>query len=85
MDSRELSIRAGVELSFISKDTQAVVAEFSENSKIDMKMAKKLHENADNDGKIDRDTIRKIIFGEDTIPISQSAIDEIVCMAQGKR
>ena len=68
VDSRELSIRAGVELSFLSEDTQAVVAEFSEDSKINMKTAKKLHENADSDGKIDRDTVRKIIFGEDTTP-----------------
>ena len=68
VDSGELSIHAGVELSFLSEDTQAVVAEFSEDSKIDMKTAKKLHENADSDGKIDRDTVRKIIFGEDTMP-----------------
>ena len=68
VDSRELSIRAGVELSFLSEDTQEIVAEFSEDSKIDMKTAKKLHETADSDGKIDHNTIRKIIFGEDTMP-----------------
>ena len=71
VDSRELSIRAGVELSFLSEDTQTVVAEFSEDSKIDMKTAKKLRENADNNGKIDRDTVRKIIFGEDTMSTSK--------------
>ena len=71
VDSRELSIRAGVELSFLSQDTQTVVAEFSEDSKIDIKTAKKLHENADSNGKIDRDTVRKIIFGEDTMPKSK--------------
>lgn len=68
VDSGKLSIRAGVELSFLSEDTQEIVAEFSEDSKIDMKTAKKLHENVDSNGKIDRDTVRKIIFGEDTMP-----------------
>ena len=68
VDSGELSIRAGVELSFLSQDTQAVVAECAEDSKIDIKTAKKLRENADSDGKIDRDTVCKIISGENTIP-----------------
>ena len=37
VDSGDIAIRAGVELSFLSDDTQAVVAECAEDSKIDMK------------------------------------------------
>lgn len=62
VDSGELSIRAGVELSFLSEDTQAVVAE---ESKIDMKKAKMLRASADDEGNIERYTVESIISGED--------------------
>ena len=65
VDSGELSIRAGVELSFLSEDTQAVVAECAEDSKIDMKKAKMLRASADEEGSIERHTIEGIICGED--------------------
>ena len=61
----ELSIRAGVELSFLSEDTQAVVAECAEESKIDMKKAKMLRASADDEGNIERYTVESIISGED--------------------
>ena len=65
VDSGELSIRAGVELSFLSEDTQAVVAECAEESKIDMKKAKMLRASADDEGNIERYTVESIISGED--------------------
>ena len=65
VDSGELSIRAGVELSFLSEDTQAVVAECAEDSKIDMKKAKMLRASADDEGNIERYTVESIISGED--------------------
>ena len=65
VDSGELSIRAGVELSFLSEDTQAVVAECAEDGKIDMKKAKMLRASADDEGNIDRYTVESIISGED--------------------
>ena len=68
MNSGELSIRAGVELSFLSEDTQAVVAECAEDCKIDMKAAKILRDSADSDGNIDRNTVHTILYGDDTEP-----------------
>ena len=68
VDSGELSIRAGVELSFLSEDTQTIIAECAEDSKIDMKTAKKLREAADSEGNIAPDTVHAILYGEDTEP-----------------
>ena len=65
VDSGELSIRAGVELSFLSEDTQAVVAECAEDCKIDMKKAKMLRASADDEGNIEHHIIESIISGED--------------------
>jgi len=66
VDSGTLSIRAGVEFSFLSEDTQAVVAECAEECKIDMKTAKKLRVAADSEGNINSDTVYSIVYGEDT-------------------
>ena len=68
VDSGDIAIRTGVELSFLSEDTQAVVAECAEDCKIDMKNAKKLRASADSEGNIDRDTVQAILYGEDTEP-----------------
>ena len=66
VDSGNLAIRAGVELSFLSEDTQSTVAECAEDSKIDIKTAKKLREAADSEGNIASDTVHSIIYGENT-------------------
>lgn len=66
VDSGNLAIRAGVELSFLSEDTQSIVAKCAEDSKIDIKTAKKLREAADSEGNIAADTVHSIIYGEDT-------------------
>lgn len=63
VDSGDVSIRAGVELSFLSAEAQAEIAERAEDFKIDMKKAKLLREAADGEGNIDRDTIIRIITG----------------------
>jgi len=63
VDSGDISIRAGVELSFLSEKAQAVAAEQAENLKIDMKKAKALHDAADNEGNIDTALIVRIITG----------------------
>lgn len=68
VDSGELSIRAGVELSFLSEDTQDVVTECTVDCKIDMKKAKMLRASADSEGIIDRDTIHNIVYHDDTEP-----------------
>ncbi len=66
VDSGDIAIRTGVELSFLSDDTQAVIAECAEESKIDMKTAKMLRSSTDNEGNIDRYIVHSIIYGEDT-------------------
>ncbi len=66
VDSGEISIRAGVELSFLSAEAQAAVAECAEESKVDMKKAKALRDAADNEGNIGSDTVHAILCGEDT-------------------
>lgn len=63
VDSGKLAIRAGVELSFLSAEAQAEVAEQLEDFKVDMKKAEALHKAADTEGNIDRDTIIRIIVG----------------------
>lgn len=63
VDSGDVSIRAGVELSFLSAEAQAGIAEQAEDFKIDMKKAKLLRGAADGEGNIDRDTIIRIITG----------------------
>lgn len=56
------------ELSFLSEDTQDVVAECAEDCKIDMKSAKMLRASADSEGNINRNTVHAILYGEDTEP-----------------
>ena len=63
VDSGEIAIRSGVELSFLSKEAQATVAEQAEDFKIDMKKAKALREAADSEGNIDSAVIVRIIMG----------------------
>ena len=66
VDSGDIAIRAGVELSFLSEETQAIIAKCAEDSKIDMKNTKKLRESADSEGDITPDTVHAILNGEDT-------------------
>lgn len=63
VDSGDIAVRSGVELSFLSNEAQTEVAEQAENFKIDMKKSRQLREAADSKGNIDRDTIIRIING----------------------
>lgn len=63
VDSGDIAVRSGVELSFLSNEAQTEVAEQAENFKIDMKKSRRLREAADSKGNIDRDTIIRIITG----------------------
>lgn len=63
VDSGELAIRAGVELSFLSEQAQTVVAEQAEDFKIDMKKSKALRDAADDNGDVDTALIVRIITG----------------------
>jgi ParB family chromosome partitioning protein len=50
-----------VELSFLSAEAQAIVAEQAADFKVDMKKAKQLRDVSDEDGNVDRDTVIRII------------------------
>lgn len=63
VDSGDIAVRSGVELSFLSNEAQTEVAEQAENFKIDMKKSRQLREAADSKGNIDSDTIIRIITG----------------------
>ena len=63
VDSGDIAVRSGVELSFLSEKAQAVVAEQAEDFKIDMKKSKALHDAADKEGNIDSTLIVRIITG----------------------
>jgi ParB family chromosome partitioning protein len=63
VDSGEIAIRTAVELSFLSENTQLIVAEQATDFKIDMKKAKALREAADSEGNIDTSVIVRIITG----------------------
>lgn len=74
VDSGDIAVRSGVELSFLSNEAQTEVAEQAENFKIDMKKSRQLREAADSKGNIDRDTIIRIITGmADVKPKPKSA------------
>ena len=67
VDSGDIAIRTGVELSFLSEDTQAVVAECAKEDKIEYKIAKMLRASAESDGYIDHDTVHNIIYNSSAL------------------
>lgn len=80
IDNGSLAIRSGVELSFLSEDTQRIVAEQAEDFKIDMKIAKQLRSSADENGDIDTASIVRIITGTAEIkpkPVSVKISNDI--------
>lgn len=64
IDNGVLAVRSGVELSFLSKETQLEISELAEDYKIDMKKAKLLRESADNDGNVSNADIIRILDGK---------------------
>ncbi len=61
IDAGMLSVRSGVELSFLSEDTQNLLAELIPDHKIDMKKASQLRENADENGNLTAAQILQIL------------------------
>ncbi len=80
IDERSIAVRSGVELSFLSEETQRIVAEQAEDFKIDMKIAKQLRSSADENGDIDTASIVRIITGTAEIkpkPVSVKISNDI--------
>lgn len=80
IDNDSLAVRSGVELSFLSEETQRIVAEQAEDFKIDMKIAKQLRSSADENGDIDTAAIVRIITGTAEIkpkPVSVKLSNDI--------
>jgi len=67
IDNGIIAIRSGIELSYVSETAQNDVAEQAEDFKIDMKIAKKLRDAADENGDIDTATIVRIITGTENV------------------
>ena len=64
IDSGILAVRSGVELSFLSAETQLEIAELAEDYKVDMKKAKFLRESADENGNVSNADIIRILDGK---------------------
>ncbi len=64
IDNGTLAVRSGVELSFLSEETQLEISELAEDYKIDMKKAKQLRDSADNDGNVSNADIIRILDGK---------------------
>lgn len=64
IDNGTLAVRSGVELSFLSEETQLEISELAEDYKIDMKKAKQLRDSADNDGNVNNADIIRILDGK---------------------
>jgi len=80
IDNGSLAVRSGVELSFLSEETQRIVAEQAEDFKIDMKITKQLRSSADENGDIDTAAIVRIITGTAEIkpkPVSVKISNDI--------
>ena len=74
VDNGFLAIRSGVELSFLSEESQFTVAEQAEDFKIDMKIAKQLREAADENGDVDTATIISIITGTSYVKLKPVSV-----------
>ncbi len=88
VDSGDVSIRAGVELSFLSAEAQAEIAEQAANFKIDMKKAKLLREAADGvavciQKNISAETLRSLCRKKPASVKRFSGIAETNCVRNG--
>lgn len=64
IDNGSLAIRSGVELSYLSENTQLDIAELTEEYSIDMKKAKLIRETADKKGNISNSDLIRILDGK---------------------
>lgn len=67
-----MAVRSGVELSFISVDTQEILAELIADHKIDMKKASQLRANADEAGNLTKAAILQILTNDTSEETSKS-------------
>ena len=65
LDDAIIGSYAAVELSYLSEEAQKYVSELAEKYSINIKIAKKLRETAGAKGCLDRDTVHRIVCGED--------------------
>ncbi len=72
IDSGVLAVRSGVELSFLSAETQSEIAELAEDYKVDMKKAKILRESADENGNVSNADIIRILDGKKSVDKGKS-------------
>ncbi|MCM1316325.1 MAG: ParB N-terminal domain-containing protein [Alistipes senegalensis] len=64
VDSGKIAVRSGVELSYLSEETQLEIADLSGDYAIDMKKAKLLRESADENGNVKNSDIIRILDGK---------------------
>ena len=64
VDSGKIAVRSGVELSYLSEETQLEIAELSEDYSLDMKKAKLLRESADENGNVKNSDLIRILDGK---------------------
>lgn len=73
VDNGSLAIRSGVELSYLSENTQDMLADLTDDYSIDIKKAKQLRSAADASGNIGNADIIRILGGKlDSVPKAQS-------------
>ncbi len=80
VDSGDIAVRSGVELSFLSEETQRIVAKQAEDFRIDMKKSRQLRDAADENGNIETSAIVRIITGTSEIkpkPISVKLSNDV--------
>lgn len=80
IDSGNIAVRSGVELSFLSEETQRIVAKQAEDFRIDMKKSRQLRDAADENGNIETSAIVRIITGTSEIkpkPISVKLSNDV--------
>ena len=64
IDNGKIAVRSGVELSYLSEETQLEIAELSEDYSIDMKKSKLLRESADENGNVKNSDLIRILDGK---------------------
>lgn len=67
VDDGKIAINAGVQLSYLSEETQLEIADLSGDYTIDMKKAKLLRESADENGNVKNSDIIRILDGKKVI------------------
>ncbi len=67
VDNGKIAVRSGVELSYLSEETQLEIADLSEDYTIDMKKSKLLRESADENGNVKNSDLIRILNGKKVI------------------